>query len=114
MQKGYALAQGLETEGGLPIFAMRMGSLSLSPPCKELERRLARQKIMHGGNPVLRWMADNVAVKEFPNGNIMPDKVHSQGKIDGIVAVIMALDRAMRGAVEADKSIYDEREVRAV
>lgn len=45
----------------------------------------------HGGHPVLRWMADNVTVTSDSNGNIKPDKKKSTEKIDGIVALVMAL-----------------------
>jgi phage terminase large subunit-like protein len=62
----------------------------------------------HGGHPVLRWMADNVAVKQDPAGNLKPDKASSQGKIDGIVALVMAIDRAMRHEVPK-KSVYETR-----
>ena len=47
--------------------------------------------VIHGGNPVLKWMADNVVMRQDPAGNIKPDKEKSVGKIDGIVASIMAL-----------------------
>jgi len=78
------------------VFGFGMGFASMAAPMREFERRLLARKIRHGGNPVLRWMADNVTVKQDPAGNLKPDKASSQGKIDGIVALLMALDRAMR------------------
>jgi phage terminase large subunit-like protein len=60
----------------------------------------------HGGNPILRWMAGNVAVRQDPAGNLKPDKAESQGKIDGIVASVMALDRWERN--ENGPSSYEE------
>ena len=63
---------------------------------QEFERRLIKHKINHGGNPILRFCADNVSVKMDPAGNLKPDKSTSQGKIDGIVSVLLALDRLMR------------------
>ena len=57
-------------------------------------------KIVHGGNPVLRWMAGNVVIETAPAGNINPTKAKSPEKIDGIVAAIMALDRCVRHAEE--------------
>lgn len=84
------------TDEGLTVVGMGQGFLSMAAPMKELERRLLLRKIHHGGHPVLRWMADNVTVKKDPAGNLKPDKATSQGKIDGIVALVMGLDRAMR------------------
>jgi phage terminase large subunit-like protein len=104
--QGYQVSQELVDEG-LTVFGMGQGFMSMAAPVKEFERRLLDRKLHHGGNPVLRWMADNVAVRQDPAGNLKPDKAASQGKIDGIVALIMALDRAMRQ--EAPKrSVYED------
>ena len=99
-------------EEGLTVVGMGQGFLSMAAPMKELERRLLHGKIRHGGNPVLRWMAGNVAVKQDPAGNLKPDKATSQGKIDGIVALVMALDRAMRHE-KPQRSGYEGRGVLA-
>jgi phage terminase large subunit-like protein len=72
------------------------GYISMNSPMKELENLILAGKISHGGNPVLSWMASNVVVSEDPAGNIKPDKKRSIEKIDGIVAMIMALDRALK------------------
>ena len=53
------------------------------------------QKIAHGGHPVLRWMMDNIYIHTDPAGNIKADKEKSTEKIDGTVATIMGLDRAI-------------------
>lgn len=82
-------------------------------PVKEFKRRLLGKKLHHGGNPVLRWMADNVAVKQDPAANLKIDKAHSQGKVDGIVALVMALDRSMRHEPPR-KSIYEGRGLEVV
>jgi phage terminase large subunit-like protein len=68
----------------------------MSPPTKELMKLTLEEKIAHGGNPVLSWMMDNIHVRTDPAGNIKPDKEKSTEKIDGAVAMIMALDRAIR------------------
>jgi phage terminase large subunit-like protein len=81
------------------------GFASMSAPMKELMKLILSKSISHGGNPVLRWMADNVIARTDPAGNIKPDKSKSRAKIDGIVASIMALDRAIRHA----PSSYEER-----
>ena len=104
--QGYQLSQELADEG-LQVFGMGQGFLSMAAPMKEFARRLLAKKLHHGNNPVLRWMADNVAVKMDPAGNLKPDKAASQGRIDGIVALIMALDRAMRHT--GGGSVYEER-----
>lgn len=84
------------TEKAPKIFACGMGFLSMAGPCNEFERRLLLGKLNHGGNPILRWMADNVTVKLDPAGNKKPDKDKSQGKIDGIIGILLGLDRLLR------------------
>lgn len=86
----------LEDEHGLPMVQMRQGMATLSSPCKALERLILEHKLDHSGDPVLRWMADNVAVKVDENGNIKPVKTvaGSYRHIDGIVALVMAIGRA--------------------
>ena len=80
----------------------------MSPPTKEFYKLLMEGKIIHGGNPVLRWMAGNVVVDRDPAENIKPTKAKSPEKIDGIVATIMALDRCIRNQGQQG-SVYDER-----
>ena len=84
----------LESDGH-QVFGFGQGFASMSAPCKKFETLVASKKIYHGGNPVLRWNAANVSAKTDPAGNIKPDKEKSTEKIDGIVASIMALGRAM-------------------
>lgn len=69
---------------------------AMSAPTKELERLVKDALLRHGGNPVLRWMAANVALQHGPNETAKPDKAKSGEKIDGIVALVMALDGWMR------------------
>ena len=104
----------IELEGdGLTMVEMRQGYASLTAPSKELLRLVLSGGIAHGGNAVLRWMADNVTVRSDPAGNIKPDKGNKvSGRIDGIVASIMALGRA---TVSADEpSVYEERGIRTL
>lgn len=82
---------------------------SLSPPTKELMRLVLEQKIAHGGHPVLRWMMDNVVVRSDPAGNVKPDKERAKERIDGAVALIMGLDRAIRNGNTPATSVYDNR-----
>jgi len=65
------------------------------------------RKIRHGGHPVLRWNADNLVVRMDPAGNLKPDKEKSTQKIDGMVALIMAIDRASRHSNLIETSIYE-------
>lgn len=66
------------------------------------------QKIIHSSHPVLRWMIDNIFIKPNPAGNIKPDKAKNTEKIDGAVATIMALNRAIRNQGNCG-SAYDDR-----
>lgn len=85
------------------------GFKDMSPPTKEFYKLLMEGKIIHGGNPIMSWMAGNVVVERDPAENIKPTKAKSPEKIDGIVAAIMALDRCIRNANSKLTSIYDER-----
>lgn len=107
------MAQNLEAEG-LTVVPFGQGFRSLSPPTKELMKLTLERKLAHGGHPVLRWMLDNVTVHTDPAGNIKPDKVRSSEKIDGALALIMALDRALRHQGEQVQSVYDQRGVLTV
>ena len=93
-------------EMGLKVVPIGQGYASMSAPMKDLITIVMDCQIVHGGNPVLRWMADNVTVEMDPAGNIKPNKRKSTGRIDGIVALIMALDRAMREY--QGSSVYDD------
>jgi phage terminase large subunit-like protein len=104
--QGYQTSMELADEG-VTVVGMGQGFLSFAAPMKDFERRLLAKGLHHHGNPVLRWMAGNVAVKQDPAGNLKPDKSTSQGKIDGIVALVMALDRLMRREV-AESSYLEE------
>jgi len=67
------------------------------------------KKIAHGGHPVMRWMADNIFIRTDPAGNIKADKEKSTEKIDGVIALIMALDRAIRCGNDTSESVYESR-----
>jgi phage terminase large subunit-like protein len=90
-----AISTDLQEEG-ITMAQFGQGFASMSAPTKELLRLLLEKQIAHGGHPVLRWMADNVMVVSDAAMNIKPDRAKSREKIDGIVALIMALDRHLR------------------
>jgi len=96
-------------EGGLEVVPIGQGFASMSAPTKELLNVVLGRRLRHGAHPVLRWMADNMVVSTDPAGNIKPNKAKSSEKIDGMVALIMGLDRATRH--EHGGSIYEERGV---
>ena len=103
------MVQNLE-DMGFTMVPFGQGFKDMSPPSKELFKLLMEGNIVHGGNPVLKWMAGNVVMRQDPAGNIKPDKEKSVEKIDGIVASIMALDRCIRNGTGSG-SVYDERGV---
>jgi phage terminase large subunit-like protein len=99
--QGYEFSQKLDMElGGSEdapkVIACGIGYISMAGPCQEFERRLIGCKLNHGGNPILRWMADNVSISTDPAGNKKPNKTTSQGKIDGIIGILLGLDRILR------------------
>jgi phage terminase large subunit-like protein len=102
------LVQNLDGEG-LTMVPMGQGFASMAAPSKEILTLVLQKRFHHNSNPVLRWMASNVQVKQDPAGNIKPDKAKSTEKIDGIVAAIMALDRAVRHGDSS--SVYEERDM---
>ena len=101
------MVQNLEDEG-FTMVPFGQGFKDMSPPSKELYKLLMEGSMVHGGNPVLKWMAGNVVMRQDPAGNIKPDKERSVEKIDGIVATIMGLDRCIRHEGN-QSSVYDER-----
>lgn len=83
-------------DDGIQMLTFRQGMLSMNAPSKEFHRLVTDGVLDHGGNPVLRWMAENVAVESDAAGNIKPVKdIHVAQRIDGIVASVMAIGRAM-------------------
>ena len=107
---------------GAPMITMGQGFASMSAPTKDLQRlvkvgsvvdedgRPLKPIIRHGGNPLLRWMVDNFAVAMDPAGNVKPDKANAGDKIDGVVALIMALSRALAARELVPRSAYDDNE----
>jgi len=94
---------------GFTMVPFGQGFASMSGPTKELIRLVMARKLAHGGHPVLRWMADNMVLRQDPAGNLKPDKQKSRQKIDGLVATIMGLDRAIRREAKPTKSVYEGR-----
>jgi phage terminase large subunit-like protein len=87
------LEKAIALPGAQNVF--RRMDLNMAAPIRELEKLIVSKKLAHGGNPVTRWMAANVAIAQDPAGNLKPAKDKSTERIDGIVATIMAIGRAM-------------------
>ena len=95
-------------EIGLPVVAFGQGFASMSPACKEVERLILNRQLAHDGNPVMRWCLSNVAIAQDPAGNIKIDRQKAKEKVDGAVALAMAIGVAscragrvhLRGAAE--------------
>ncbi len=83
------LANELE-EDGLMVRGVRQGLITMTEPTRKLQKLILDHKINHGGNPVLRWMAENTIVKNEDLG-CRPAKTKSKDKIDGISALLTAL-----------------------
>jgi len=90
------LAQEMTNEGLLMV-EVRQTVQNISEPMKELEALVLQKKLAHGDCPILTWMASNVVAKLDVKDNIYPNKERPENKIDGIVALIMALSRAIAG-----------------
>ena len=102
------MVQSLEDEG-FTMVPFGQGFRDMSPPTKELMRVVLEHKLAHSGHPVLRWNMDNVFVRMDPAGNLKIDKQKSTEKVDGAVALVMALDRAMKNQ-GGSGSVYDDRD----
>jgi phage terminase large subunit-like protein len=88
-----------ETKRGVKVTPISQTFLGLSPACKELDRLLLEQRFLHGGHPILRWMAGCVETIADGNDNYRPtkpDRKKSQARIDGIAATVMGLDGYLR------------------
>ena len=106
------LRADIEETTDVPMVQFGQGFASMSAPMKELERMILSKAIRHGGHPVLTWMADNTVAKVDPAGNIKPDKEKSTEKIDGMTALIMGLDRAIRWRDQFSR--YEHSPVRVI
>lgn len=80
-----------------PMVEHRQGYQSMSNPMKRFEELVAKNRIRHGGNPVLAWQVGNVHRDEDASENVKPNKQKSTGRIDAAVAAIMAVGRAEAG-----------------
>lgn len=87
-------------EEGLEVTKIGQGFVSMNSPMKEMQRltlkgKRGAERLRHGGNPVMLWMVDNLAIAEDAAGNVKPDKANSGDKIDGVSALANALSEAL-------------------
>lgn len=94
---------------GINVIPFGQGFSSISAPAKELERLVLNHELKHDGNPVLRWCISNVMIEEDAGGNIKPSKRKSTEKIDGVVALVMAIGRAIVQPDGHYESVYERR-----
>ncbi|WP_337883823.1 terminase large subunit [Chromobacterium haemolyticum] len=88
------IAQQL-TAGGATVVDVPMKAMYLTPAMREIEAALRSGRLHHNGDPVLAWMMSNVTARADKNDNLFPDKQSAQNKIDGAVALIIGMTRAM-------------------
>jgi len=110
-KRGFVLEEKAAGYGHPLLVTFRQGWKTMSAPTKDfiamVVDRQNRGRFRHGGNPVLRWNVDNLVLWQDKAGNVTPDKAKSSEKIDGVVASIMALDRALKHQGPG-KSVYEE------
>lgn len=87
------------------VYPMGQGFASMSAPTKEWESLILQKRYKHGGNPVMRWMFDNIAVQVDPALNVKLDRKRSRDKIDGCVAAVMSLDCWLRQPKQRSRSL---------
>lgn len=102
------IVQNLESE--IPMSAFDQGIMNISFPTKQLHIMSGKEQLNHFGNPVLRWMMSNVAIYRDPNDNIKVVKHKSTDKVDGVVALIMAIGEWITFKMEGNtSSVYETR-----
>jgi len=94
---------------GVPMVEMRPTVLNFSEPMKHLEALVLQKRFHHNGDPVLAWMVSNVVAHMDAKDNIYPRKERPENKIDGVVALIMALGRALANEAADGPSVYEGR-----
>jgi phage terminase large subunit-like protein len=90
------LVTRLQEQDGFTCVPMRQGFASLSAPTKSLEKAILSKQLRHDGHPVLRWCVSNVSVETDATGNLKVSKKVSTERVDGVAALVMAVDRMER------------------
>ena len=92
----------------VPLTPHGQGFKDMSPSIDAMERIVFEAKLRHGGHPLLTWCASNAKTSTDPAGNRKLDKQKSTGRIDGLVALTMALGRAASGI--SSRSVYESED----
>jgi len=95
------------SDEGIEMVEVGASVKNFSEPMKELEALTLAGRLHHNGCPVMTWMISNVVCHRDAKDNIYPRKEFEQNKIDGPVAAIMALNRAMFAEETSYDSIYN-------
>lgn len=99
-------------QAGMTVTPVRQGFITLHAPTNELLRLVAQSRLRHGGNPVLRWMVENLVLRTDAAGNLKPDRANSRHKIDGVAALVNALERWLAAlAGGPTESVYETRDL---
>jgi phage terminase large subunit-like protein len=107
---GYDRARATEltqkiADEGITVVPISQNQMYMNSPIQELEKLILSGRLNHGGNPILRWMCGNISLKRNAGGLVMFDKKNPDKKIDGMVAMVMGIDRAMRHAAPSNSLI---------
>lgn len=98
---------------GAPMVKFSQGIMAMSDPSKELEKAVKAKLLNHGGDPVLSWMISNCVLYIDPNDNIKVKKEGKGNKIDGVIALVMALGRLkVNGGLVTN--VYSKRGLRTL
>lgn len=108
----HQLGTRLANQHGIEVVEVPQTLKHMSEPTKRLDQLVLQRKISHDGNPVLRWCASNVVVYVDPNENLRPTKKKSTERIDGVVALINALSRAI--LAEEQRSVYESEGLKSL
>ena len=99
------IVQNLMTEG-LELVPFGQGFMSMAAPTAEIERMVLGEILNHGDNPVMAWNASNCVIRKDPAGNMKIDKERSNEKVDGMVALAMAVGRAMQEESASEPEVF--------
>jgi phage terminase large subunit-like protein len=97
-------------EGWVNLFKQQ--SWAYNEPVQEFLSMIVSGRLQHDGNPMLTWMIDNLMLVTDSSGRVKPDKGKSSEKVDGAVALIMAIARAM--FCDLEPPVYESRGLRTL
>ncbi len=100
------LATQMQDEG-VPMIEFRQGMASFNAAMKEVDRLYTSRQLDHAGDPILAWNASNLIARRDANDNIAPDKKYSAEKIDGMVALIMAVALSLRKETTVELKVIE-------